>query len=93
MTMLFRLHIFLSTCFLSGLAVTVLIVYIMEPPVKDAIYVGYVMAAVLTGCVVGGIATLFPEVTENLGCLLGGFALSMWREYSLPGSLSLKILY
>lgn len=77
-----RLHIFLSSTFLSALGITVLIVYVMNPPVKDAIQGGYVVAAVMTGVIVGAIAIVFPEVTENLGCLLGGFCVAMWCTYN-----------
>ena len=75
-----RLHIFLSTAYLTSLSVTVLIIYVMNPPTKDAIQGGYVVAAVVTGLILGGLAVIFPEVTEGLGCLLGGFCVSMWCE-------------
>jgi hypothetical protein len=58
--------------------VTVLIVYVMNPPVIDAIQGAYVTAAIITGCVIGGLAVIFPEVTEGLGCFLGGICIAMW---------------
>lgn len=64
--------------YLSGLSVTVLIVYVMNPPVRDAIEGAYVVAVIITGAILGALAVVFPEVTEGLGCLLGGFCLSMW---------------
>jgi hypothetical protein len=73
-----RLQIFLSTAYLASLATTVLILYVMNPPVSNAIQGAYVVATVITGFIVGGLAVVFPEVTEGLGCLLGGFCLSMW---------------
>jgi hypothetical protein len=73
-----RLHIFLSTAYLASLATTVLIVYVMNAPISNAIEGAYVVAVVITGSIVGGLAVVFPEVTEGLGCLLGGFCLSMW---------------
>ncbi|OTB07975.1 hypothetical protein M426DRAFT_217108 [Hypoxylon sp. CI-4A] len=73
-----RLHTFFSSAFLSSLCITVLIVYVMSPPVSDAIQGAYVVAAVCTGLLLGGAATIFKELTEGLGCLLGGFCLSMW---------------
>ncbi|KAF8536135.1 hypothetical protein BDD12DRAFT_852450 [Trichophaea hybrida] len=82
-----RLHIFLSMAYLASLSVTVLIVYVMNPPVQQAIEGAYVTAAIITGCVIGGIAVIFPEVTEGLGCLLGGFCLSMWFLVLKPGGL------
>ncbi|KAA8910907.1 hypothetical protein FN846DRAFT_904677 [Sphaerosporella brunnea] len=82
-----RLQIFLSSAYLAGLATTVLIVYVMNPPITNAIQGAYVVAVVITGSVVGGLAIIFPEVTEGLGCLLGGFCLSMWFLVLKPGGL------
>ncbi|KAI5819961.1 hypothetical protein BZA77DRAFT_290190 [Pyronema omphalodes] len=82
-----RLHIFLSMAYLSGLSVTVLIVYVMNPPVRDAIEGAYVVAVIITGAILGALAVIFPEVTEGLGCLLGGFCLSMWFLVLKPGGL------
>ncbi|KAI5854627.1 hypothetical protein BZA05DRAFT_246273 [Tricharina praecox] len=82
-----RVHIFLSSAYLVSLAVTVLIVYVMNPPVGNAIQGAYVVAVVMTGTALGGLAIVFPEVTEGLGCLLGGFCLSMWFLVLKPGGL------
>ncbi|KAI0187007.1 hypothetical protein EV127DRAFT_345227 [Xylaria flabelliformis] len=81
------LHTFFSAAFLSGLSVTVLIVYVMAPPVPVAIEGAYVVAAVVTGLILGGVATVFHELTEGLGCLLGGFCISMWLLTLKPGGL------
>ncbi|KAI0388719.1 hypothetical protein F5Y17DRAFT_463438 [Xylariaceae sp. FL0594] len=81
------LYTFLSAALLAGLSVTVLIVYVMVPPIPDAIQGGYVVAAVATGLILGGAATLFRELTEGLGCLLGGFCVSMWLLTLKPGGL------
>ncbi|KAI0399282.1 hypothetical protein F4802DRAFT_612459 [Xylaria palmicola] len=81
------LHTFFSAAFLSGLSVTVLIVYVMTPPVPAAIEGAYVVAAVVAGLILGGVATVFHEITEGLGCLLGGFCLSMWLLTLKPGGL------
>ncbi|KAI1212361.1 uncharacterized protein F4807DRAFT_415715 [Annulohypoxylon truncatum] len=72
------LHTFFSSAYLASLCVTVLIVYVMNPPISDAIQGAYVVAAVCTGLILGGAATAFRELTEGLGCLLGGFCLAMW---------------
>ncbi|ORY69764.1 uncharacterized protein BCR38DRAFT_303595, partial [Pseudomassariella vexata] len=72
------LHTFLSAAYLASLCTTVLIVYIMSPPVSDGIQGAYLVAVVCTGLVLGGGATMFKEITEGLGCLLGGFCFSMW---------------
>ncbi|EMC96928.1 hypothetical protein BAUCODRAFT_147124 [Baudoinia panamericana UAMH 10762] len=81
------LHVFLSTALLASLAVTVLVVYVMNPPVSDAVQGAYMVAAVLTGVIFGALALVFREVTEGLGCLLGGFCLAMWFLVLSPGGL------
>lgn len=45
------------------------------------------MAAVCTGAVFGGLAVVFSDLSESLGCLLGGFCLSMWLLTLRPGGL------
>lgn len=72
------IHVFLSTAYLASLAVLVLIIYVMNPPVKDAIQGAYLVGIFMSGLIFGGGALVFKEVTEGLGCLLGGFCLSMW---------------
>jgi hypothetical protein len=81
------LHIYLSAAYLAGLAVTVLIIYVMNPPIRNAIQGAYVVAVVMTGLILGGAAIAFPELTEGLGCLLGGFCLSMWLLVLKSGGL------
>ncbi|KAI0180199.1 hypothetical protein GGR52DRAFT_231832 [Hypoxylon sp. FL1284] len=72
------LHTFFSSAYLASLCVTVLIVYVMNPPVSDAIQGAYVVGVVCSGLILGGAATIFKELTEGLGCLLGGFCFAMW---------------
>lgn len=81
------LHISLSAAYLASLSVSVLIIYVMNPPVSNAIQGAYVVAIVLTGAVLGGAAIIFKEMTEGLGCLLGGFCFSMWLLVLKPGGL------
>ncbi|KAL9102233.1 MAG: hypothetical protein Q9163_002593 [Psora crenata] len=81
------LHIFLSTVYLFSLSVTVLIIYVMHPPVSNAIQGAYFVAACVTGIVFGAIAVVFADVTEGFGCFLGGFCLSMWFLVLKPGGL------
>jgi hypothetical protein len=50
----------------------------MSPPVSNAIQGAYFVAAFLTGLVFGALSLIFKELTEGLGCLLGGFCVSMW---------------
>lgn len=80
-------QIFLSSGFLASIATTALVVYVMDPPVRDAIQGGYFVAIVMTGAIFGGGALVFKEFTEGLGCLLGGFCLSMWLLTLRPGGL------
>ncbi|KAI7280743.1 hypothetical protein KC345_g4543 [Hortaea werneckii] len=81
------LYVFLSTGLLASLGVTILILYVMNPPVSDAIQGAYMVAAVITGLILGALALIFKEVTEGLGCLLGGFCLAMWLLVLSPGGL------
>ncbi|KAJ9267948.1 hypothetical protein DTO195F2_282 [Paecilomyces variotii] len=82
-----RLHIFLSTAFLTSLGVTVLIEYVMNPPVRNAVQGAYFVAIFVTGAIFGALALVFREITEGLGCLLGGFCLSMWLLELKSGGL------
>ncbi|CRG87205.1 Myb-like protein X [Talaromyces islandicus] len=72
------IHVFLSAAFLTSLSITVLIEYVMNPPVSNGVQGAYFVAVLLTGLIFGGISLVFKELTEGLGCLLGGFCLSMW---------------
>ncbi|RMX90714.1 hypothetical protein D0868_14414 [Hortaea werneckii] len=81
------LYVFLSTGLLASLGVTILILYVMNPPVSDAIQGAYMVAAVVTGLIFGALALIFKEVTEGMGCLLGGFCLAMWLLVLSPGGL------
>ncbi|KAI6922011.1 hypothetical protein KC355_g17111, partial [Hortaea werneckii] len=81
------LYVFLCTGLLASLGVTILILYVMNPPVSDAIQGAYMVAAVITGLIFGALALIFKEVTEGLGCLLGGLCLAMWLLVLSPGGL------
>ncbi|RAL14205.1 uncharacterized protein BO97DRAFT_412548 [Aspergillus homomorphus CBS 101889] len=81
------IQVFLSTAFLTSLGVTVLIVYVMSPPVRVAVQGAYLVAIFLTGATFGALAIVFKELTEGLGCLLGGFCSSMWLLSLKPGGL------
>lgn len=59
----------------------------MDPPVRLGIQGAFVVAAVLCGITFGVLSMVFPEVTEGLGCLLGGFCISMWLLVLRPGGL------
>lgn len=81
------LHISLSTAYLASLAVTVLIVYVMNPDHSDAIQGAYVVAAIVTGLIFGAVSLVFQEVTEGLGCMLGSFCFAMWILVLAPGGI------
>jgi hypothetical protein len=81
------IQIFLSNAYLAALAVTVLIDYVMKPPISDAIQGAYFVAIFMTGAIFGGGSLIFKEVTEGFGCLLGGFCLAMWLLCLKPGGL------
>jgi hypothetical protein len=81
------LQIFFSAAYLASLAVAVLIIYVMEPPVSNGLQGAYVVAITLTGLILGGAALLLMEMTEGLGCLLGGFCFAMWLLVLQPGGL------
>ena len=78
---------FLSTGYLVSLAVTVLIIYVMNPPVSNAVQGAYLVAAVVTGLIFGALALVFSEITDGLGCALGGFCLGMWFLTLVDGGL------
>lgn len=59
----------------------------MDPPARDAVQGAYVVAVFFTGVTFGGMSLVFKELTEGLGCLLGGFCLSMWLLILRPGGL------
>jgi hypothetical protein len=78
---------FLSTGYLASLAVTVLIVYVMNPDHSNAIQGAYMVAAVVTGLIFGAVSLVFEEVTEGLGCMLGSFCFAMWLLVLAPGGI------
>ncbi|KAF4506801.1 hypothetical protein G6O67_006846 [Ophiocordyceps sinensis] len=81
------IHTFFSTAYMTALGVAVLIVYVMTVPVSNAVQGGYVVAVVMSGCAVGVASMFFKELTEGLGCALGGFSVSMWLLCLVPGGL------
>ena len=80
-------HTFFSSAYLAALGISVLIVYIMKVPLSDALQGGYVVAIILPSCLLGGASVFFKELTEGLGCALGGFCVSMWLLCLVPGGL------
>ncbi|ROW17574.1 hypothetical protein VPNG_00545 [Cytospora leucostoma] len=81
------LHCFFSVAYLAAIGVTLLIIYVMNTPVSNAIQGAYVVAAVGTGALLGGGGLVFKDITESLGCLLGGFCLAMWLITLKAGGL------
>lgn len=72
------IYVFGSAAYLTALAVTVLIIYLMNPPVSDGVQGAFFVAAFFTGLIFGVLSLVFADITEGFGCLLGGFCLSMW---------------
>jgi hypothetical protein len=72
------LYTFLGVMYLVSLAVLVLILYCMNPPVSDGVQGAYFVAVALTGALCGGVALVFRDLADGVGCLLGGFCLAMW---------------
>ncbi|KAH7038221.1 uncharacterized protein B0I36DRAFT_403828 [Microdochium trichocladiopsis] len=85
-----RLQTFFSTAYLGGISTAILIVYLLYPPTSDGVQGGYVVACVIAGCLLGGAATIFKEITEGFGCLVGGFCLGMWLLTLEAGGLLTK---
>lgn len=81
------IYVFLSTVYLVCLSISVLIIYVINPPVSDAVQGAYLVGIVVPGLIFGGGAMVFSNITEGLGCLLGGFCLSMWLLCLKPGGL------
>lgn len=80
-------HTFFSSAYLAALGISVLIVYLMNVPISDGLQGGYVAAVIFPACLVGGASVFFKELTEGLGCALGGFSVSMWLLCLVPGGL------
>lgn len=59
----------------------------MNPPVTNAIQGAYLVAVFFSGITFGALSVVFKELTEGLGCLLGGFCSSMWLLCLKPGGL------
>lgn len=76
-----------SVGFLVALSITVLIEYVMNPPVTDAVQGAFFVAAFIPALLAGGVAYIFKDITEGLGCLLGGFCLAMWFLVLKSGGL------
>ncbi|KAK7709078.1 hypothetical protein SLS57_008803 [Botryosphaeria dothidea] len=58
-----------SVGFLVALSITVLIEYVMNPPVTDAVQGAFFVAAFIPALLAGGVAYIFKDITEGLGFL------------------------
>ena len=81
------IQIFISTAYLIALAITVLLVYVLNPPISNAVQGAYFVGAFVPAVGLGGVALIFKDVTEGLGAAAGGFALSMWFLVLKPGGV------
>lgn len=79
------IQIFISAGYLTSLAIISLILYVMNPPITNAIQGAYLAAIVAPALLLGTGALVFRDVTEGLGCAVGGFALSMFFLVLKPG--------
>lgn len=59
----------------------------MNPLVSNGVQGGYLVAVFFTGAISGGIALVFKEIADGLGCLLGGFCIGMWLLTLKSGGL------
>lgn len=59
----------------------------MNSPVSNSVQGGYLVAIFFTGTIFGGLAFVFREITDGLGCLLGGFCIGMWLLTLKSGGL------
>lgn len=50
----------------------------MNPPVSDGVQGAFLVAVIFSGSLAGGVALVFRDIADGVGCLLGGFCLSMW---------------
>lgn len=78
---------FMAAAYLAAVGTSILILYVMTPPISNAVQGAYLVAVVCTGLVLGGASLIFKEITECLGCILGGFCLSMWLLTLKSGGL------
>lgn len=72
------MQIFLSAAYLTSVCITVLIVYVMNPPISNAVQGAYFVGACVPALILGGGSLIFQDLTEGLGCIVGGFCVSMW---------------
>ena len=92
-----EVYTFFGVLYLVSLAVLVLIIYCMNPPVSDGVQGAYLVGVLLPGLLAGGAALIFNDLADGFGCLLGGFCLSMWflslKEGGLIGSTVGKAIF
>jgi hypothetical protein len=86
------LYSFFGVAYLVSLATTVLIIYCMNPPVSDGVQGAFLVAVIFAGCLAGGVALIFRDLADGVGCLLGGFCLSMWFLCLKAGGLIPSVL-
>ncbi|TID19516.1 25S rRNA (cytosine-C(5))-methyltransferase [Venturia nashicola] len=86
------LYSFLGVAYLVSLATTVLFIYCMNPPVSNGVQGAFLIAAIFAGCLAGGVALIFRDLVDGVGCLLGGFCLAMWFLCLKAGGLVQSLL-
>jgi hypothetical protein len=83
---------FFAVAYLASLAVTVMVLFLMNPPVSNAVQGAYLVAAIVVGLLLGGAAAVFNDITDIFVGALGGFCVSMWfLTLADGGSIKLKL--
>ncbi|RDI86563.1 25S rRNA (cytosine-C(5))-methyltransferase [Venturia inaequalis] len=86
------LYSFFGVAYLVSLATTVLILYCMNPPVSNGVQGAFLFAVIFAGSLAGGVALIFRDLADGVGCLLGGFCLAMWILCLKVGGLIPSVL-
>jgi Domain of unknown function (DUF4203) len=81
------IQVSISSAYLVALAITVLIIYVADPPVSLALQGAYLVAIAGPALVLAPLTYIFKDVTEGFGCAVGGFATSMFLLVLRPGGL------
>ena len=64
-----------------------LLLYVLVPPISDAIQGAYFVAAFVPAIGIGGLALIFKDMVEGVGCAVGGFSLAMFFLVLKEGGL------
>ena len=82
-----KMQVFLSTTYLAGLGIAILVLHLAEPPISPAIQGAYFVAAFVPALVLGSLASLLRNALGNLASAAGGFCLAMFIMTLRDGGL------